>query len=289
MSVALAYRHDAEEPPTSGRRLRPRIAIAADARLLAQRQPAGLAIALTVEGYAPILLDPEDEAAASCAASVDLLVARGRSPALLDLLHAAESLGVPVVNGCAALTALADAPGVVQALRVAGIPTPGTRIGTPRALADAAHSSDFPMRVKPAFASAGRAARYVRTPRELARVRLGAPLAVAHRCVPADAVELDLDVIGGEVFASRRPSADDLDARAAPVRVTRELRQLALRCGILFGLELYSVACVETARGTLVVDVDAYPNYTALDDADRLLARHVLGRAQRLAPRRAAR
>jgi glutathione synthase/RimK-type ligase-like ATP-grasp enzyme len=51
---------------------------------------------------------------------------------------------------------------------------------------------------------------------------------------------------------------------------------LALRCGRLFGLELFGVDCVEGPGGPLVIEVNEFPNYTGVPRADELLADHVV-------------
>jgi ribosomal protein S6--L-glutamate ligase len=58
------------------------------------------------------------------------------------------------------------------------------------------------------------------------------------------------------------------------------MRELGLRCGELFGLELWGVDCVETPDGPVVIEVNEFPNYTAVPAADERLADHVLERAR---------
>ena len=96
---------------------RPRIAIAAEARYLSQRQPAGLALALA----------RTRDLAASSLVDVDLLVARGRSADMVDLLERAESLGIATVNRRSAIAAVLDKAAMANAFATAGIPTPLAR------------------------------------------------------------------------------------------------------------------------------------------------------------------
>ena len=51
---------------------------------------------------------------------------------------------------------------------------------------------------------------------------------------------------------------------------------LARRCGKLFGLELYGVDCLQTDAGTVVIEVNEFPNYTGVPGADEKLADYVL-------------
>jgi ribosomal protein S6--L-glutamate ligase len=71
---------------------------------------------------------------------------------------------------------------------------------------------------------------------------------------------------------------------ATSIEVTDELRELALRCGELFGLELFGVDCLVTATGPVVIEVNEFPNYTGVPDADAALADHVVAAATRALP-----
>ena len=63
--------------------------------------------------------------------------------------------------------------------------------------------------------------------------------------------------------------------------VTLALRELALRCGRVFGLELFGVDCIEGLGGPWVIEVNEFPNYTGVARADEQLAEHVLARMPR--------
>ena len=53
---------------------------------------------------------------------------------------------------------------------------------------------------------------------------------------------------------------------------------LALRCGQVFGLEIYGVDAIETAEGVAVIEVNEFPNFTGVAEAPRHIAEHVLAR-----------
>jgi ribosomal protein S6--L-glutamate ligase len=262
-----------------------RIGIAAERRYLDQLQPAGLAAALELAGHAATLLDPEDVDTDSLL-DIDLLVARGRSPAMLDLLDTAESLGIPTVNRRSAIAAVLNKVSMALALEAAGVPTPTTRFGNPLALAEASRSSDFPMVVKPVFGDNARGVRVVRTRAELVASRFDEPVALAQPLIASDGFDLKLYVAGEHVYAARKPSpiASGPAAPAHPVETTPALRDLALRCGSLFGLELFGVDCIATQHGPVVIEVNDFPNYSAIERADECLARYVVARARGVPP-----
>src|SRR3954467_10949491 len=81
---------------------RPRIAIAAEARYFTHRQPAALGLALLAAGHEAEFLDPASRAPLP---DLDLLIVRGRSPEIFDLLDRAEARGIRTMNRRAAIAA----------------------------------------------------------------------------------------------------------------------------------------------------------------------------------------
>jgi ribosomal protein S6--L-glutamate ligase len=282
MSIAEQY-EDSRDARQARAGRRPRIAIAAEHRYLSQLQPAGLAIALLQAGHEPAILEAQNLRGASLI-GIDLLVARGRSPALLALLERAEALDVPTINRRAAITAVVDKASMAKALAAARIPTPPTRVGTLAALARASSSSDFPMVVKPVFGDNARGVRVVHAREDLATLPWSEPIALAQPFIPSDGFDLKLYVAGPEVHAVRKPSPiASAGGAAVPVPVTPALRALALRCGLLFGLELYGVDCIATPEGAVVIEVNDFPNYSGIDGVNERLARYAIARACRSA------
>jgi ribosomal protein S6--L-glutamate ligase len=266
--------------PVQERRTRPLIGIAAEPRYLAQRQPAGLIAALARAGHPLVFLDVGIANPVSVR-GLDVLVARGRSPALLDLLGRAESAGVATVNPRSAIAAVLDKAGMARTLASAGIPSPAFLVGTIDAIARDARPADFPMVVKPIFGDNARGIRVVSSREELARLPWTEPAALAQPLVPSGGEDLKLYVAGARVWAVRKPSpiARRPVGSARLVPTTPTLDALARRCGRLFGLELFGVDCIETPRGPVVIEVNDFPNYTGIDGVDAQLALHVIGRA----------
>lgn len=262
------------------RNRRPRILVAAEPRYLAQRQPAGLAAALVRTGHPAAFLAAEHVHSVT---NVDLLVARGRSPALLDLLSRAEALGVPTLNRRAAVEAVLDKGAMARALAAAGLPTPPSHVGPIAGIAAWAASRMFPLVVKPVRGDNARDVRVLRTRQELDDLRWPEPVALAQPFVPGDGWDLKLYVAGERVWAVRKPSPIGTapDGAPRPVPAGEALRSLALRCGRLFGLDLYGVDCIAGPEGPVVIEVNDFPNYSGLPGADAALAALCLARATR--------
>jgi ribosomal protein S6--L-glutamate ligase len=273
------------------------IALLVEGRYLAQRQPSGLVGELRRRGCAVTVIDPGSSAISltddSWLRGIDVCVARGRSDAVLSSLLAAERHGLPTINRASAVAAVVDKAGMAVSLASAGIPTPPTTLGSPAQLAAELPSHLYPMIVKPIrgdncrglaiCASAGALRR--RTPTE-------EPL-LCQPFLSSDGSDLKLYAVGETVWAVRKPSPLPGNGSpsnghggltdATPIELTSSLRELALRCGELFGLELFGVDCLVTPAGPVVIEVNEFPNYTAVPDADAALADHVQAAAE--APR----
>ena len=257
----------------------PRIAIAAEARYFTQRQPAALGLALLAAGHEADFLDPTSRAPLP---DLDLLIVRGRSPEIFDLLERAEANGIRTINRRSAIAAVVDKSSMARALESARMPTPRTRVGSFAAVARDSRPEDFPLVVKPVFGDNARGVRIVTSRDELLSLEWKEPEVIAQPCLPSDGFDLKLYVAGEEVRAVKKPSplARGLNEPARPVAVDPSLRALALHCGAIFGLDLFGVDCIETPGGPAVIEVNDFPNYSGLDGMDNPLARFVLDRAR---------
>jgi ribosomal protein S6--L-glutamate ligase len=70
--------------------------------------------------------------------------------------------------------------------------------------------------------------------------------------------------------------SDLQQGKAEPVLISPELVALGRQCGELFGLELYGVDCILTPDGPTVIEVNEFPNYTAVPNAKERLAHYVI-------------
>ena len=269
------------------------VGVVVERRYLEQAQPAGLVGALCERGVAVRVVDADDRAvrvgAESWLAEVALVVVRGRSTATLTAAACAEAAGLRTVNSRTATERVRNKAEMAIALADAGIPAPATLVGSPAALAAELAEDEYPVVVKPVFGDNGRGLRLVAGRRELRGLRWPEPVALAQRFIASDGRDLKLYVIGTRVFAVRKPSsfrpgpehAAGARGGAVPVPVTLALRELALRCGRVFGLELFGVDCIEGPGGPWVIEVNEFPNYTGVARADERLAEHVLARVPR--------
>ena len=272
---------------------RARIALLAERRYLAHRQPLGLVAELGRRNCAVRLIDPDSTAISlsddSWLSGVELCVARGRSQALLTRLLAAERRGVPTLNRHSAVAGVHDKAAMAVALAGAGIPTPPTTLGSPSRLAAELPADLYPVILKPIHGDNCRGLRICGSPDEVARLSPSAddPL-LAQPYLPGGGMDLKLYGVGERIWAVRKPSPlraggapgaqSAGSAEATPVELTADLRRLAIDCSELFGLELFGVDCLVTPTGPVVIEVNDYPNYSGVPEADEALASHVLAR-----------
>jgi ribosomal protein S6--L-glutamate ligase len=139
----------------------------------------------------------------------------------------------------------------------------------------------YPVVVKPSGGRRGAQVALARDPDGLLALRgMDGPVC-AQRYVEGSGMDLKVYVIGERVFTVRRPSplvpsAGD-DRQLA--RLAREIECVSLRCGEVFGLELYGVDLLETPDGPFVIEVNCFPGYKGVPEADRLLAEYIVHRA----------
>jgi ribosomal protein S6--L-glutamate ligase len=264
-----------------------RLHVLCETRYRGQAQPAGLIRALRDRGHTVEVMDPgtlgEEVGVASWAVAADLVVARGRSHAVLAALLLAERLGVRTINARAAVDAVHNKLDMAVALAAAGVPVPPTWVGPPSRLARRIPPSAYPVVLKPIFGDNANGLRMIGHSQELGELQWPEPVALAQRYVAGDGWDLKLYGIGERLFAVRKPSPFHPRGEPPPTEVRRlsltpALIGLGERCRRLFGLELLGIDCLETPDGPVVIEVNEFPNYTGVPRADELLADHVLAR-----------
>ncbi len=273
--------------PSTPRQSRLRICLIAEGRYLTHLQPRGLAAELSARGHDIRLLDPEVEAFATdderWLTGADVVICRGRSPAVLSLLRWAETRGIRTINRRESIASVLNKAEMSVALTAAGVPMPASFMGPLAKLAGTISESQYPVILKPVFGDNCRNLKVVNNAAELKTTPWPEPAALAQQFMRTNGYDLKLYGIGTEVQAVRKPSCmAERDGRPAVpymVPVSREMRELALRCAELFKLELFGVDCIETSQGLMVVEVNDFPNYTSVPGAAGRLADFVLTRA----------
>jgi ribosomal protein S6--L-glutamate ligase len=219
---------------------------------------------------------------------MDVYLLKSGAPAAIARARELEGRGARVVNTPAATEACRDRVLMAKRLADADLPRPRTAgFASLLSLRDGRTRPTFPLVVKSRYSRRGDLVAKVPGVAELRRLALRWPdePIVVQEFVANDGIDWKLWVIGGNVAAARRRTAleegrgDDLPVQLD--RVPTEWLRLAREIGTLFGLELYGVDLVETERGPIVVDVNAFPGYRSVRGAPETLAGFIDGAFER--------
>jgi ribosomal protein S6--L-glutamate ligase len=260
-----------------------RIGVAVEDRYRTQPQPAGMIAALASFGDVELVEVRETTDLAGC----DVLVARGRSAVIIGLLGAAEALGVRTINTAGAVRGVLDKIVMHNQLVAAGVAVPETWTGPFSVLRRHLGGQRDPLVVKPVFGDNCRDVTVVADGDALQEMVWNEPRAIVQRHLPNDRFDVKLYGIGDDVWVVRKPSplyrdsTGSAPSASSTLVATTEHVALAHRCRDAFGLDLYGVDCIATDDGLVVIEVNDFPNYTGIVDADEHLARFAVAALDR--------
>src|SRR5438477_8871031 len=212
----------------------------------------------------------------------DLYVLRHTSGLSLSLAGALHELGAAIVNPYPVSAALRDKIIASRILQAAGIRTPATYV--------ASHPDQLvrlldwgPLVIKPYQGAGGHHVRIIRSPAELAEVNCGREPVFAQRYHANDGRDRKIYAIGGRLFGVKKvfPRRTEEEKRGEPFALTPELRDIAVRCGRAFGIDLYGVDIIESEGTPYVVDMCSIPGFKGVPDAPRVLAEYFHTAAER--------
>jgi ribosomal protein S6--L-glutamate ligase len=272
--------------------LAPRVAVIADQRYLAQTMPRALIEALIRRGVQTEIVcadqcrfDPsaglvETADRTTLLADYDGVVARTRHGLGLVMLAYAEAHGVPTVNSYAATERIRNKAAMAVLLSRAGLRAAFTLVAPDAPSLRSIPRERFPLILKPTFGDNSRGLLLVREPSDLLEIDWREDVVLAQSYLPNDGYDLKLYVCGSDVFAVRKPSPFNDDPTATPHRIQPDaaMIDLARRCGVAFGLDIYGVDTIETPDGLVVIEVNEFPNFSGLEEAPECLAEFVLDR-----------
>ncbi|WP_371481507.1 RimK family alpha-L-glutamate ligase [Kitasatospora sp. NBC_00315] len=199
----------------------------------------------------------------------------------LTLLEAAAAVGLSTVNDARSIRGVRDKALASVIARNAGLPVPVTYAAARWERLAEIPESEFPLVVKPADGSSGRAVRLVPTPGHLAELgpeMAGEGLLIAQPYVPNSGTDLKVYAVGGELYATERcsPLHPGRPVRERQVALGGEVARIAADIGTVFGLDLYGVDILLGPDGPVVVDINDFPSFRKVPDAVARVARAVL-------------
>ena len=213
----------------------------------------------------------------------DLYVLRKMSGLAFSLAGALHRLGAAVVNPYPVSAALHDKVITSRILQAAGVPTPATYVAS-RAEELAPLLDAGPLVLKPHQGGGGYGVRIVRRAAELAEVPYDRHAPVfAQRYHAPRGRDRKIYAIGGRLFGVKKvfPCRTEAERLGEPFALPPELRDIALRCGRAFGIDLYGVDIVESEGKPYVVDMCSMPGFKGVPDGPALLADYFYRAAER--------
>jgi ribosomal protein S6--L-glutamate ligase len=269
----------------------PRIWVLTDRTYLDQRMP--LAVVVWLSGHsAPSLViadrgggtsqlapagAPDDTSVWDGLRARDFVVARSRHPLAIALLQEAEALGARICDRWSSVLRVQDKVSCTLALVKKGLPVPPTFLAHRPEDLRRVPARLFPLLLKPVTADDARGLRMVQAADELGSVSWGDDFVLAQHYVDAGGFDLKLYVAGETVWAIRRlsPLLPGRD-QPLPVPVTPALQDLVRGCREEFGLTLFGLDVLESRNGPVIVDVNEFPNYTAVEEAPAVIGQLLL-------------
>src|SRR5213083_3151438 len=211
----------------------------------------------------------------------DLYILKSGTELALSVTGALHALGAVTLNPYPTVAMMRNKIIVTRMLKEAGVPTPDTYV--------ASDPSDFrpllefgPLILKPYRGSRGAGIHIVRQPQELDGLKLDG-LMLAQRYHAPDGPDCKIYCVGGRLFGLRRiwPIQKYEDKLGQPFGLSAELRDIALRCGRVFGIDLYGLDTVVSGGRPYVVDVQKFGSYMGVPNAPGVLADYLVTAAKR--------
>ncbi|MGW2628660.1 ATP-grasp domain-containing protein [Streptomyces chattanoogensis] len=193
----------------------------------------------------------------------------------LTLLEAAASVGLTTVNDARAIRGVRDKALAAVIGHRSGLPVPDTYTAVrPEEFAELPETA-YPLVVKPADGSSGRAVRLVASPDRLldpgfaeAGPAVGG-LLIAQPYVSNSGTDLKVYSVAGDLYATERRSplhpAHTVRERLVPL--TPEIARITAEIGEVYGLDLYGADILLGPDGPVVVDVNDFPSFRQVPDA----------------------
>jgi ribosomal protein S6--L-glutamate ligase len=217
-----------------------------------------------------LVLQPE-----RLSAEHDLYILKSHSDLWLSVAGVLHAQGARLLNPYPACTMARDKIIASRLLSSARIPIPQSWVTGNLTLLQAIVAMR-PLIIKPHVGTRGNGIRSVRDLLELALVPPLREMSLIQELVPSNGRELKVYVVGDHVFAVQKPFPAPATACRSPCELSCEVRDIALRCGQVFGLSLYGLDILEGPNGPVVIDVNYFPSYRDIVGVAPLIAAHII-------------
>lgn len=197
----------------------------------------------------------------------DLYLLKSYTELSLSLAGALNAQGANLINPYEGCAAARNKIICYQMLNQSGIPIPRAWITSDLGLLKGLLQT-YPLILKPYMGWRGEGVQVIRHERDLAGLAPPSSPLLIQEYIENNGEDLRLYVAGEEVFGIRkRFSRSSFAIDGEPTPVPAEIRELALRCGRVFGLRLYGIDVIEGHDGIKVIDVNYFPGYKGVAGA----------------------
>ncbi len=212
----------------------------------------------------------------------DLYLLKSHAPQALDVAHFVEQQGALVLNSWSASMACQDRLRMTEYMVKADLPWPQTQsfdtleemVSQPEGLIQVA----YPFIVKSRYSHRGDLVDKVesRTQLQALAAQWAKEPVILQELVASDGWDIKVWVIDEHIFGARRRTPLETTASKEDFPIaTDELSKLFLpsivEIGRVFNLRLYGVDLIMTGRGPVVVDINAFPGFRGVPDAENAL------------------
>ena len=212
----------------------------------------------------------------------DLYILKSGTELSLSLAGALHAIGAPILNPYPVAATMRDKIASTRVLQAAGVPVPETYITShSRQLVSLLDAG--PLVLKPYRGSQGRGVHVIWDADELDDVSSDEGPVFAQRYHKPEGEDHKIYVIGDQMFGVKRifPAKTYQEKVGEPFTISSELREIALRCGRAFGVELFGFDVVMSAGNPYVVDIQSFPGFKGVPDAALRLADYIYSVGQR--------
>lgn len=207
----------------------------------------------------------------------DLYLLKSHTELSLSLAGILHAQGARMLNPYRSCITTQDKIIASRLLRAVGVPTPRCWITGDLTLMRSV-VEELPLIIKPYRGHRGAGISVVHNPDELAAVPPPETPVLIQEFVQGSGEDLKVYVVGEEVFAVRKEfSAMSFTQAGRPSQVSPEVRDIALRCGQVFGLGLYGLDIIESPTGPVVVDLNYFPGYKGVPRIAPIIANYIEG------------
>ena len=203
----------------------------------------------------------------------------------LTILEAAGALGLVTINNWRSIRLVRDKAVASARARSAGLPFPETYYIPSSDFLHQVPATLFPVVIKPNDGCSGENVYKARTPDEMPEVGRqlrGQGGLLVQPYIANPEYDIKLYNTGCGVYAIRRssPLHPGVEVTTELVSVPDDLRDLTLRAGRVFNLDVYGLDVVAGPDGWVIVDINDFPSFGLVPDAAGAIARTIVRRAE---------